>query len=80
MIVRLHGSGAMMPKGGRRDNAGRKPASEAGASVVFSARIPPDLAAVVEAFLARSGVKKSEILAVALRAYLDSRQGGADTT
>lgn len=71
-MIRLIDPGDSMARGGSREGAGRKPASEAGASVVFSARIPPDLDDKVTEFMTRRGLKRADVLATALRMLIDS--------
>lgn len=72
MMIRLSDLGDRMAKGGKREGAGRKAASEAGAAVVFAARIPPDLNADVDAFIEQRGISRAALLVAALRAYLEA--------
>lgn len=78
MIGGLNALGEAVPKGGSRPNSGRKAASKAGPAIVFSGRIVPELNDEAMALITRRGWSKTDLLSVALRAYLDSEEGRAD--
>ena len=53
--------------GGRREGAGRKPASPKGRTVVVSASMPPDLLAKLDNAAAVRGSNRSAIISEAIR-------------